>query len=262
MAPSDTPRRKARFDNTDPQPTHEPDSPPRSDVARVYEPSQSLPEPLPADPMPTVKAWFDRAHAQRVQPNPNAMTLATVGGDGRPSARIVLCKKLDTTRGLAIFYTNTQSRKATDISATGRVAVVMHWDTLDLQVRIEGPIVPSPDEESDAYYASRPLASRIGAWSSQQSRPAASRGQLLDQVWQTCERFGITPHDLERDPEPQIEIQRPPFWGGYRIWAERVELWAAGPGRLHDRGVWTRSLAPSGPHDFAPGEWANQRLQP
>lgn len=236
----------------------------RNRLAEIYQPSVVLPDPLPADPMPLALAWFTRAHDERVQPNPNAMTLGTVAESGLPSARIVLCKRFDAERGLVVFYTNYESRKSVELAATGRASVVFHWDPLDLQIRLECRAVKSPAEESDAYYASRALESRLGAWSSNQSRPIGSREELIAQVERSAARFGIDSQDLRSETEQQAdrEVPRPEFWGGWRLWIERIELWAAGPGRVHDRAVWSRSLQPTGPHDFDTGPWGHTRLQP
>lgn len=227
----------------------------------------ALTDPLPADPMVVFKAWFDLAHARKVQPNPNAFTLASVDKQGRPSARIVLCKGIDLASGHIVFYTNYKGRKGRELSAHPYGAAVFHWDVLDKQVRIEGPVVASPAAESDAYFASRPWLSRIGAWVSEQSEPIASRAALEAKLDATMRRFGLDP----ANPPPKdarLEIPRPAHWGGFRLHAERVELWCAGAGRLHDRGAWTRTLRPGGggggdrPAFVAAGGWTVMRLQP
>jgi pyridoxamine 5'-phosphate oxidase len=219
-----------------------------------------LPEPLPADPFGLLKAWWDEAHSKRVQPNPNAMTLATVDPDGRIGARTVLCKAINITDGFFVFYTNYSGRKGVALDAGSRAALVFHWDDLDRQVRVEGLVVRSPDEESDAYFASRPWQSRIGAWASDQSRPVASRAAMQDKLAAAMRRFGLDP---DRPPETgaNVNIPRPRHWGGYRIWAERLELWAAGPGRLHERAEWKRTLAQANA-GFQGGPWSSTRLQP
>lgn len=207
-----------------------------------------LPTRLPEDPMPLFAQWFDGAREAKAQPNPDSMALATVGADGRPSVRIVLCKKLVVQPGYTVFFTNYQSRKGSELAAFPRAAAVFHWDAHGRQVRIEGPVVRSPDEESDEYFASRALDSRIGAWASQQSQPLDSRTTLLKRVAVEAARFG-----------PQVP--RPPHWGGYRLWPESVELWIEGPFRVHDRARWTRSLEPEGA-GYAPGPWSASRLYP
>jgi pyridoxamine 5'-phosphate oxidase len=207
-----------------------------------------LPTHLPDDPMPLFEQWFDGARKAKAQPNPDSMALATVGADGRPSVRIVLCKKLVARPGYAVFFTNYQSRKGSELAAFPHAAAVFHWDPHGRQVRIEGPVVRSPEDESDEYFASRALDSRIGAWASQQSQPLESRTTLLKRVAVEAARFG-----------PQVP--RPPHWGGYRLWPETVELWIEGPFRVHDRARWTRSLEPEGA-GYSPGPWSATRLYP
>jgi pyridoxamine 5'-phosphate oxidase len=224
--------------------------------------SEMLPDPLPAEPFALFRAWFDEAHQRRVQPNPNAMTLATVDPDGRPSARIVLCKAIHEDPGRIVFYTNYNGRKGAALAANPRASLVFHWDPLDRQARIEGPVLRSPAEESDAYFRSRRLESRLGAWASDQSRPVESREKLLEQVAERARELGV---DLSKIADggggEDAEIPRPPHWGGYRVWAERVELWCAGTGRVHDRAEWTRSLTPAG-DGYTGGPWSATRLQP
>lgn len=217
-----------------------------------------LSDPLPAEPLHIFKAWFDEAYAKRVQPNPNAMALATVDAQGRPSARIVLCKDMNLApdAGYIVFHTNHRGRKGREIAANPHVAVVFHWDDLDRQVRIEGPVTKVPDAESDAYFRSRPIDRRLGAWASDQSEPIESRDALLEKVAAVMARFGVGFDNLET-----VDIPRPPHWGGFRIWAEAVELWVGDSGRIHDRARWTRPLSPRG-DGFAPGPWSVQRLQP
>jgi len=231
------------------------------DQAESFGIRQSLPDPLPVEPFALFRAWFDEAHARKVQPNPNCMTLATIDPDGRPSARIVLCKGMDLAAGWIVFYTNRTSRKGGALASHPRAAVVFHWDDLDRQVRMEGPIVHSPDAESDAYYNSRHPASRIGAWASDQSRPIATRAELIAKVDAAAKRLGVDLANLDRATDPVIP--RPPHWGGYRLWAQSVELWMGSDVRIHDRAVWNRSLTPlAGEAGFTPGPWSVTRLQP
>ena len=224
-----------------------------------------LPDPLPSDPFPLFRDWFDLAQKRKDQPNPNALTLATVDPAGLPSARIVLCKGIDTLSGHIVFYTNERGRKGRELLATRRAAAVFHWDHQDRQVRLEGPVLRSPAAESDAYFASRAWLSRLGAWASDQSEPIATRAELERKLEATMRRFGLDPaHPPARDAI--VNIPRPPHWGGFRLYAERVEFWCAGAGRLHDRARWTRTLrpdAPAAPSSFIPATpWSVTRLQP
>jgi pyridoxamine 5'-phosphate oxidase len=235
----------------------------QTDAAAVD--GELLPDPLPGDPFPLFREWFDLAQQRHEQPNPNAMTLATIGPDGHPAARIVLCKGIDVASSHIVFYTNEQGRKGRELLATPRAAVVFHWDHQDRQVRIEGRIAQSPKHESDAYFATRAWLSRIGAWSSDQSQPIATRAELEQKVHTTMRRFGIDP-DHPPAKNADIEIPRPPHWGGFRLYAERVEFWCAGSGRLHDRAAWTRTLRVAPPDAdvafLAGSHWASVRLQP
>jgi pyridoxamine 5'-phosphate oxidase len=249
-------------------PPHPPSPAPafdQSDLQQSPPPPERLPEVLPADPLPLLKAWFDEAVARRVQPNPSAMTLATIDPDGRLSARIVLCKEIHVTEGYVVFYTNYTSRKGLETNPA--VALVMHWDALERQVRIQGVAMRSPEAENDAYFATRPWASRIGAWASEQSCPLGSRAEMFERVNQTMRRFGLDPDNPPPD-EALVAIPRPPHWGGYRVYIERLELWTAGAGRVHDRAVWERPppLQPAGPARYTVAEggvWsAPKRLQP
>lgn len=228
--------------------------------------SQTLPERLPADPMPMAAAWLAEAWERRVQPNPDAMVLATVDGAGRPSARVVLCKQIVADPGFLLFHTNYGSRKGRELAVNPRAAAVLHWDALHRQLRIEGLIVKALPEESDAYFATRPWQRRVGAWASQQSEPVASRAVLLEAVRKAAARLGtpdvLGPSEPEAEAGRTIEVPRPPHWGGYRLWAEAVELWMEGAYRIHDRARWTRALTPAGEHDFAVGRWTATRLQP
>ncbi len=222
-----------------------------------------LPEPLPTEPFTIAKEWFDRAHREKVQPNPNAMTLATVDADGKPSARIVLCKTFEAQRGYLVFFTNYESRKGAALVAHPRAAAVMHWDALDLQVRFEGPVVRAPAAESDAYFATRGWQNRLGAWSSAQSQPIESRAAMVERVGAAMEKLGLSATDLLFKGNG-VSIPRPPHWGGFRLWPERVELWQGGTGRVHDRAAWTRSVTPLGGSEgeCTTGGWSATRLQP
>lgn len=225
------------------------------DPADFTDHDQSLPDPLPTSPWPTFTAWFDEARRRDILPNPNAMVLATVDDHACPDARVVLCKHIAPDPGYISFYTNYDSRKGTQLAANPHAAVVFHWDALQRQVRLAGPVVRSPGDESDAYFASRPWQSRIGAWASSQSQPLPSRRRLVEQVDAAMARFDIDPSDANPT------IPRPPNWGGFRLWVERFELWVGSPTRLHDRAAWTRTLTPDA-GTFRPGSWSATRLQP
>jgi pyridoxamine 5'-phosphate oxidase len=209
----------------------------------------TLPSTLPADPMPIVEAWFKDARERRIQPNPDSLVLATATPDGAPAARVVLCKKLVASPGYAVFFTNYESRKGREIAANARIAGVFHWDAMSRQVRLEGRAVRCPEHESDEYFSSRALDSRIGAWASLQSQPLDSRATLLKRVAVEAARHGTSP-------------PRPSHWGGYHFWPEAVELWCEGAFRVHDRARWTRTLEPTGDTGFRASEWQATRLYP
>jgi pyridoxamine 5'-phosphate oxidase len=207
-----------------------------------------LPTTLPPDPMPLFEKWFRDARRLKVQPNPDAMVVATATTDGIPSARVVLCRKLIVDPGYVVFFTNYDSRKGREISANPRVAAVLHWDGLSRQVRLEGRVVRSPAAESDEYFAGRPLDSRIGAWASLQSQALDGRRTLLKRIAQVASQYGN-------------DVPRPPHWGGFQLWPEAIELWVEGPFRVHDRARWTRSLSNQGAA-FKAGNWQATRLFP
>lgn len=222
----------------------------------MSEHTEVLPEPLPVEPLSIAQAWLAQAWSARHQPNPNAMVLATTTRDGQPSARVVLCKDIQPAPGFVVFYTNYDSRKGHELAANGRAAIVMHWDHVHRQVRVEGVVAKAPDADSDAYFASRALASRVGAWASKQSQPVASRAELLTAVDATAKRLGVS------DTGNDVQVPRPPHWGGFRLWAEAVELWVEGDARIHDRARWTRTLTARGDGQFDTGPWTATRLQP
>ncbi len=204
----------------------------------------------PPNPLAQMRDWLKEAEETELI-NPNAMTLATVDPDGRPSARMVLLKGLDE-RG-AVFFTNRTSRKGMALAAHPRATLLFHWDALARQLLIEGPVSEIGDDESDTYFASRPRGSRIGAWASEQSQPLASRQVLEDQVRAIEERF------------KDREIPRPPFWGGYRVALERIEFWQGHAFRLHDRIMYmpeenTEAGGIGGTGES--GGWTTQRLNP
>lgn len=189
------------------------------------------------NPFNLFAAWF--AEAEGSEPNdPNAMTLATATPDGRPSARMVLLKGWDESG--FVFYTNLESRKGTELAANAQVALLFHWKSLRRQIRIEGPAAPVTEAEADAYYASRPRLSRLGAWASDQSRPLESRATLVARVAALEAKYVLG------------DIPRPPHWSGYRVRPDYFEFWRDMPFRLHDRQTYTR----------AGGGWAPGRLFP
>lgn len=223
-----------------------------------------LPAELPTNPMHWADAWLTEATEQAVQRNPNSMTLVTSSVDLQPSARVVLCKEFVADPGYIVCYTNYKSDKAHEIAANPKVAVVFHWDALGRQIRIEGEAVCSPAEESDAYFASRDWGSQLGAWGSDQSAPLESRAALISQVGRRAVKLGV---DVATNLQSIVGkdrplIPRPPHWGGFRIWADRVELWVEGKDRIHDRARWERSLVRESDHVFSVGAWSGTRLQP
>lgn len=224
---------------------------------------EHLPETLPTDPMHLAEAWLREAVDRAWQRNPNSITLATVGDDGQPSARVVLCKDFVADPGYLVIYTNYRSRKARELSRHPQVAATFHWDDLGRQVRIEGIAVRSPEAESDAYFATRAWGSRLGAWGSDQSAPIASREALVAQVKARAAELGLEldgdTQTLAAEPPP---IPRPPHWGGIRIWASAIELWVEGLDRIHDRAYWRRKLSRKDEHSFAVTPWTGTRLQP
>ncbi|HYD02317.1 MAG TPA: pyridoxal 5'-phosphate synthase [Phycisphaerales bacterium] len=230
---------------------------------------ETLPEVLPAEPFGLVMEWMRLATEQKSQPNPNAMTLATVDGGGVPSVRVVLARGVDAGRGFVTFYTNYRSAKGRAIGADrgeagARVALGFFWDGLDRQVSIRGRAALSPGHESDAYFNRRPVASRIAAWASNQSQTIASRPQLLCQNEEAERRFGYR-RGMSAAAEAELQVPRPAWWGGIRVYAESVQLWRGNPHRLHDRAEWTRSLTAEtvdGVPGFAGGAWSTARLQP
>ena len=214
---------------------------------------EHLPDSLPSDPFPLFKDWLDHARHNRVQPNPNAMALATANDRCEPNVRIVLCRGVDLKEGSIWFFTNSHSTKGHEMAANQHVAASFHWDALDRQARVRGIVAPLPAAESDAYFASRTWEKRIGAWASNQSQPVGSREALLDNLLHTLSRFGIDPKNPPSS-DANLDIPRPPHWGGYRIVASEVELWVGSPARMHDRARWTR------PDPKA--RWQYTRLQP
>ncbi len=210
------------------------------------------------------KAWLDEAVEKAVQRNPNSMTAITVNEKGQPSGRVVLCKDFVTDPGFVVFYTNYESDKARHVKANNQIALVFHWDGFGRQVRLEGEAVRSPAEESDSYFKSRDWGSQLGAWGSDQSSPIESRAALVAQVARRAVKLGVGAaknlKSIANSDRPVI--QRPPHWGGFRVWPRRMELWIEGTDRIHDRARWDRSLVRNDDDSFTTGEWTGLRLQP
>lgn len=190
------------------------------------------------DPFVIARAWLREAETHEVN-DPNAMALATVDPSGMPNVRMVLLKEIED--AAFVFYTNYTSVKAQEIEAAGKAAFVLHWKSLRRQIRVRGVVSREDGPAADAYFRSRALKSRLGAWASHQSQPLESRAELMARVAQLGLRHGTDP-------------ARPPFWGGYRIVPTEVEFWADGAFRLHDRFRWSRP-------DVA-GSWQITRLSP
>jgi len=195
-------------------------------------------EQTETDPFILFHRWMAEAEAGEPS-DPNAMTVVTVGPDGKPSARTVLLKGVDP-RGF-VFYTNTLSRKGAELRDNASTALLFYWKSLGRQIRIEGLAEAVSDAEADAYFASRARISRLGAWASDQSRPLSGRAELENRLRQFEEKF------------PGEDIPRPPHWHGYRVLPERFEFWVNMPYRLHDRTIFERA---------AGGDWTSARLFP
>jgi len=191
-----------------------------------------------SDPFAIARAWLTEAEAQ--EPNdPNAIALATVDRDGMPNVRMVLLKEIEA--DAFVFYTNYGSTKGQEIAASGKAAFVMHWKSLRRQIRVRGTVTREDGPQADAYFASRSLKSRLGAWASHQSQPLSSREALMAEAAKVA---------LTKGPNPAL----PPFWGGLRIHPLEIEFWADGAFRLHDRFRWSRTDVTAG--------WSIERLNP
>ncbi len=207
-----------------------------AELRRSYE-SAELDEAVAGEwPLQLFETWLHQALAGKL-PEPNAMTLATVGADGRPSTRVVLVKGIDA-RGL-VWYTNFESRKGRELAHLPFAALQFHWVELERVVRIEGRVEKVDDAQADAYYKSRPLDSRIGAWASPQSQVIASRAVLVANAARIAARFALSP-------------PRPPHWGGFRLVPDCWEFWQGRRSRLHDR-LRYRLIG---------GQWLRERLAP
>jgi len=181
------------------------------------------------DPFVIARSWL--AEAEASEPNdPNAIALASVDPDGLPNVRMVLLKEIEAMgdgQGAFVFYTNYDSAKGREITASGKAAFVMHWKSLRRQIRVRGTVTREEGSKADVYYASRSLKSRLGAWASRQSQPLSRRAALVAEVAKVTAQHGPNPG-------------RPPFWGGFRIDPVEIEFWADGAFRLHDRFCWRR----------------------
>ena len=208
-----------------------------ADLRKTYARESLNQSAVDPDPIIQFRSWMAEALDAEL-PEPNAMTLATVSADGRPSARVVLIKGVDE-RGF-VFFTNYDSHKGHDLEDNPHAALVFYWIELERQVRIEGRVEKLPDEESDEYFASRPLDSRIGAWASEQSRELSSRAALVASAARYAAKFALNP-------------PRPPHWGGYVVIPDVIEFWQGRPSRLHDRIVYMRQ---------SDGRWTLARLAP
>lgn len=189
------------------------------------------------DPFGIARTWLAEA-ASREPNDPNAIALATVDAEGMPDVRMVLLKDIED--DAFVFYTNYDSAKGRQITATGVAAFVLHWKSLRRQIRVRGTVTREEGPQADAYYDSRALQSRIGAWASRQSQPLESRAALVAEAARQGLAHGLSP-------------KRPPFWGGFRIRPVQIEFWADGPFRLHDRFRWVKA---------ADGSWQIDRLNP
>jgi pyridoxamine 5'-phosphate oxidase len=208
-----------------------------ADIRQDYSKKELSPDECLADPVAQFELWFTEAMESKVM-EPTAMHVATVSAQGRPSGRIVLLKGVEDRQFL--FYTNYSSRKGLQIADNPYVSLTFFWPELERQVRIEGQARQLPGPMSDAYFASRPYTSRLGAWASEQSSEIPSKAELIKRA----AMFGI------RHP---VKVPRPPHWGGYGVVPQHMEFWQGRPSRLHDRVVYTLQDS---------GEWHKARLAP
>jgi pyridoxamine 5'-phosphate oxidase len=218
-----------------------------------------LSQSMTQNPLLLLQSWFNEALELDLQPNPDTMAIATSNSQGLPNVRMVLCKEINTEEGYVVFYTNYNSVKSMEIRENPKCSALFHWDKLGYQIRIRGEILQSPDEENDAYFASRHLGSQVGAWASNQSNPVVDRQALDDQFRKILDRFNLTNESITRNEK---KIPRPPHWGGYRLWIEEIEFWLNQKDRLHDRLHFRRALTISSEGIETEKNWTVKRLQP
>src|SRR5262245_2556034 len=209
----------------------------------------TLPSPPPDDPVPVIADWLAEVTASGRLRNANAMALATADAAGSPSVRMVLLKEL-AADGYCVFYTNYGSRKSEELARNPRAAAVIYWEPLGRQVRFEGIVVRSPAQESDAYFATRPLLSQLNAWSSAQSLPLRDPADLERAAQRKARELGITPSGAAK------AVPRPDGWGGFRLWLDGIELWAEGENRFHERLYYRRTLQPLDAFAFSTSPWS------
>jgi pyridoxamine 5'-phosphate oxidase len=218
-----------------------------------------LSQSMTQNPLLLLQSWFNEALELDLQPNPDTMAIATSNSQGLPNVRMVLCKEINTEEGYVVFYTNYNSVKSMEIKENPKCSALFHWDKLGYQIRIRGEILQSPDEENDAYFASRHLGSQVGAWASNQSNSVVDRQALDDQFRKILDRFNLTNESITRNEK---KIPRPPHWGGYRLWIEEIEFWLNQKDRLHDRLHFRRALTISSEDIETEKNWTVKRLQP
>jgi pyridoxamine 5'-phosphate oxidase len=219
---------------------------------------EHLPDPLPPNPMPLFTDWFETGLRESNVQMPDAMALATATTDGAPSVRFVLCKRIEPA-GAIHFFTNLSSRKSAELAANPRASGVFYWPARARQARVEGTVERLNDAQNDAYFQSRALTSKVGAWASRQSEPLASREQFAQDLIAACKHLQIDPAAL-LDAQLAVQVPRPPHWGGFRLMIERLELWCGGEGRLHDRAQWVRTM--SAQTNDSTKTWRATRLYP
>ena len=209
-----------------------------------------LTDPLSESPGPLLSRWFEEAHATALIRNPDAMALATIDAEGCPQVRFVLCRGFEERKARFTFFTHYDSPKGRDLLREAQASAAFYWDPLGLQVRVTGSVQKAPEGVSDAYFAGRGRHSQISAWASRQSTQVESRAEL--------DRIHAEQADTLEREHGSKRLPRPPKWGGFVLEANRIELWAEGEGRVHDRARWSRCT------DTPDGKscWSVARLQP